>query len=33
MTFTFKMKSGITFSSGNPVTAEDAAFRCSARSS
>lgn len=26
MTFTFKMKSGITFSSGNPVTAEDAAF-------
>lgn len=25
-TFTFKMKSGITFSSGNPVTAEDAAF-------
>lgn len=26
LTFTFKMKSGITFSSGNPVTAEDAAF-------
>ncbi|WP_151718154.1 ABC transporter substrate-binding protein [Gemmobacter serpentinus] len=26
MTFTFKMKPGITFSSGNPVTAEDAAF-------
>ena len=25
MTFTFKMKSGITFSSGNPVTAADAA--------
>ena len=25
-TFTFKMKSGITFSSGNPVTAADAAF-------
>ncbi|NJM83262.1 MAG: ABC transporter substrate-binding protein [Tabrizicola sp.] len=26
MTYTFKMKSGITFSSGNPVTAEDAAL-------
>jgi peptide/nickel transport system substrate-binding protein len=26
MTFAFKMKSGITFSSGNPVRAEDAAF-------
>lgn len=26
MTYTFKMKSGITFSSGNPVTAEDAAM-------
>ena len=26
MTFTFKMKSGLTFSSGNPVRAEDAAF-------
>ena len=26
LTFTFKMKSGITFSSGNPVTAEDAAW-------
>lgn len=26
MTFTFKMKPGLTFSSGNPVTAEDAAF-------
>lgn len=26
VTFTFKMKSGITFSSGNPVRAEDAAF-------
>ena len=26
MTYTFKVKSGITFSSGNPVTAEDAAF-------
>lgn len=26
MTFTFKMKSGITFSSGNPVTAADAAY-------
>ncbi len=26
MTFTFKMKSGMTFSSGNPVRAEDAAF-------
>ncbi len=25
-TFTFKMKAGVTFSSGNPVTAEDAAF-------
>jgi peptide/nickel transport system substrate-binding protein len=25
-TFTFKMKSGLTFSSGNPVRAEDAAF-------
>jgi peptide/nickel transport system substrate-binding protein len=25
MTYTFKIKSGITFSSGNPVTAEDAA--------
>ena len=25
MTFTFKMKSGVTFSSGNPVTAADAA--------
>ncbi|MDR0809123.1 MAG: ABC transporter substrate-binding protein [Gemmobacter sp.] len=26
LTFTFKMKDGITFSSGNPVTAEDAAL-------
>ncbi|MCB6176717.1 ABC transporter substrate-binding protein [Rhodobacter sp. Har01] len=26
MTYTFKMKAGITFSSGNPVTAEDAAY-------
>ena len=26
LTYTFKMKSGITFSSGNPVTAEDAAL-------
>ena len=26
MTFTFKMKPGLTFSSGNPVTAADAAF-------
>ncbi|MFN3292932.1 MAG: ABC transporter substrate-binding protein, partial [Gemmobacter sp.] len=26
LTFTFKMKSGITFSSGNPVRAEDAAW-------
>ena len=26
MTYTFKVKSGITFSSGNPVTAEDAAL-------
>ena len=26
VTYTFKMKSGITFSSGNPVRAEDAAF-------
>ena len=26
VTYTFKMKSGITFSSGNPVTAEDAAL-------
>ena len=26
MTFSFKMKSGITFSSGNPVTAADAAY-------
>lgn len=26
MTYTFKIKSGITFSSGNPVTAEDAAL-------
>ena len=26
LTFTFKMKSGITFSSGNPVTAADAAW-------
>ncbi len=26
MTYTFKMKPGITFSSGNPVTAEDAAM-------
>ena len=26
MTYTFKIKSGVTFSSGNPVTAEDAAF-------
>jgi peptide/nickel transport system substrate-binding protein len=26
VTYTFKMKSGITFSSGNPVTAEDAAM-------
>ena len=26
MTYTLKMKAGITFSSGNPVTAEDAAF-------
>ena len=26
MTYTFKIKSGITFSSGNPLTAEDAAL-------
>ena len=26
MTFTFKMKAGLTFSSGNPVRAEDAAY-------
>lgn len=26
VTYTFKMKSGVTFSSGNPVTAEDAAL-------
>jgi peptide/nickel transport system substrate-binding protein len=26
LTFTFKMKAGLTFSSGNPVRAEDAAF-------
>ncbi|MDQ2066136.1 ABC transporter substrate-binding protein [Xinfangfangia sp. CPCC 101601] len=26
MTYSFKMKSGVTFASGNPVTAEDAAF-------
>lgn len=32
-TITFTMREGVKFHSGNPVTAEDAEFRCAARSS